>query len=246
MYILADIGNTRTKLHLFAHGDEVETVCSPADGAAVVAQWVGTYPVEACALSVVGMPDERLEDALHATGRPVLRVTGTTPVPLQNDYATPATLGPDRLAAAVGAATLQPGRNLLVIDIGTCIKYDFVTADGRFRGGNISPGMDMRFRALHHFTARLPLVDENGAMPQPGNTTETAIRTGVIQGMRYEIEGYMRTMQAKCPDLLIFLTGGNRLDFCKPLKSRIFANRNLVAHGLNRILEYNLQRDNAQ
>jgi len=246
MYILADIGNTRTKLHLFAHGEEMEAAYAPADGAAVVARWAGAYPVEACALSVVGTPDEKVEKALRATDRPVLRVTGTTPSPLRNEYATPATLGPDRLAAAVGAATLQPGRNLLVIDIGTCIKYDFVTADGRFLGGNISPGMDMRFHALHHFTARLPLVDGDGPTPQPGNTTETAIRTGVMVGMRYEIEGYVRTMQAKCPDLLIFLTGGNRLNFCKPLKNCIFANRNLVAHGLCRILKHNLQRGTAQ
>lgn len=245
MYIIADIGNTRAKLHLFAGGEQVEATCAAGNGAAVVAQWAGEHPVEACALSVVGTPDEDVEKALLATGSPVLHVTGTTPVPLRNEYATPATLGSDRLAAAVGAATLKPGHNLLVIDIGTCIKYDFVTADGRFLGGNISPGMDMRFRALHHFTARLPLVCGDGPTPLPGNTTETAIRTGVKQGIRYEIEGYVRTMQAKHPDLLIFLTGGDHLDFCKPLKNCIFANCNLVARGLSRILEYNLQRGKA-
>lgn len=245
MHILADIGNTRTKLHLFADGKEVETACAPADGGAVVAGWAAAYPVDACALSVVGKADAGIERALRNTGRPMLRVTGTTPVPLRNEYATPATLGPDRLAAVVGAATLQPGRNLLVIDIGTCIKFDLVTADGRFPGGNISPGMDMRFRALHQFTARLPLVGKEGPMPDFGDTTETAIRAGVVQGMRLEIEGYIRSMQRKYPDLLIFLTGGNLLDFRKPSKSRIFADCNLVACGLNRILEYNLLRGTA-
>lgn len=241
MHLVADIGNTRTKLHLFADGEQVEEACAPADAAGTVARWAAEHAVEACALSVVGAPDKALEEALQAIGCPVLRVTGTTPVPLRNEYATPETLGPDRLAAVVGAASLRPGRPLLVVDVGTCVKYDFVTADGRFLGGNISPGMGARFRALHAFTARLPLVGEEGPVPRFGDTTETAIRAGVMQGMRYEIEGYIREMRRKHPGLSIFLTGGDRLNFCKPLKSRIFANRNLVALGLERILEHNLR-----
>jgi len=241
MHLIADVGNTRTKLYLFACGEPVEADCAPADAAATVARWAATYEIDACALSVVGPPDAALEQALQAVGCPVLRVTGTTPVPLQNAYSTPETLGPDRLAAVVGAASLKPGRPLLVVDVGTCIKYDFVTASGRYLGGNISPGMGMRFRALHEFTACLPLVDGSAPVCEPGHSTETAIRAGVVHGMRLEIEGYIRFMEKKHPGLLIFLTGGDRANFCKPSKNRIFANCNLVAYGLERILEHHLK-----
>lgn len=252
MNLIADIGNTRAKVFAMERGEVLECVSGAGDWAAAIARMAERWGVEACACSEVGRTEPRLLEALQATGRPVLRVTGTTPTPLRNAYATPATLGADRLAAAVGAAELQPASNLLVIDVGTCLTMDLVTADGCFMGGNISPGLGMRLRALHEFTAKLPRLDaaacletaramgdDAGGGPAFGRTTREAIAAGVVQAMHYEIEGYVRAMEMKFPSLFVFLTGGDSAEFVKPLKSPIFANCNLVARGLERILEYN-------
>jgi type III pantothenate kinase len=145
----------------------------------------------------------------------------------------------DRLAAVIAANHLKPGKDLLVIDAGTCITYDFIDKDGRYHGGNISPGMQMRFKALNYFTNKLPLVASQGEIEFHGQTTETAIRSGVIYGIEHEISGYILQLQKNYPDLLVFLTGGDDFSFDTKLKSVIFADRFLVLKGLNRILEYN-------
>ncbi len=149
------------------------------------------------------------------------------------------TLGYDRMAAVVGANEQFPHRDILVIDAGTCITYEFIDSKGQYHGGNISPGMQMRFKALHQFTGRLPLVDTNGRKLPMGRDTETAIRAGVMKGMEYEISGYIESMKHKYPELLVFLTGGDDFSFDSSVKSIIFADRFLVLKGLNRILNYN-------
>ena len=183
---------------------------------------------------------------------PVIRFDKSTPLPLEVNYRTPGTLGSDRiaaavgawgeapgrnrLAAAVGAASEAPGQNLLVIDAGSAITIDFVGKDGKYNGGNIAPGIKMRLRALHEYTSRLPMVDKEGDTPTIGYDTETAIRSGVLNGICHEIEGYINEFKQKYCDVLVFLTGGDE----KPLKNRIknciFADKYLVAKGLNRIL----------
>ena len=137
--------------------------------------------------------------------------------------------------------TIRPSHDLLIIDAGTCITYEFVTAAGEYLGGNISPGLDMRLKALHEHTARLPLIAQEGPTPAIGCDTETAIRAGVVHGIRLEIEGYIRQYQEKYPGLFVFLTGGTCFDFDSRLKNCIFADKYLVPRGLNRILEYNDQ-----
>jgi pantothenate kinase type III len=139
----------------------------------------------------------------------------------------------------VGANEQFPHRDILVIDAGTCITYEFIDSKGQYHGGNISPGMQMRFKALHQFTGRLPLVDTNGRKLPMGRDTETAIRAGVMKGMEYEISGYIESMKHKYPELLVFLTGGDDFSFDSSVKSIIFADRFLVLKGLNRILNYN-------
>ncbi|MBQ5722460.1 MAG: type III pantothenate kinase, partial [Bacteroidaceae bacterium] len=162
-----------------------------------------------------------------------------TPVPITNRYRSPKTLGADRLAAAVGARSLKPGKDLLIIDAGTCITYEVIDAKGNYWGGNIAPGMQMRLRALNEFTAKLPLVSAEGNVPGMGYDTETAIRSGVLRGMKYEIEGYIRSMRSKYPKLLVFLTGGDKINFDATIKSIIFADKFIVPRGLNKILDYN-------
>ena len=143
------------------------------------------------------------------------------------------------LAAVVGANEQFPHNDILVIDAGTCITYEFIDSKGQYHGGNISPGMQMRYKALHQFTGRLPLIDSNGRKLPMGRDTETAIRAGVLKGMEYEISGYIEAMKHKYPELLVFLTGGDDFSFDSSVKSAIFADRFLVLKGLNRILNYN-------
>ncbi|MGN1375478.1 MAG: type III pantothenate kinase, partial [Prevotella sp.] len=165
--------------------------------------------------------------------------SGKTPVPVSSSYKTPLTLGADRLAAVVGANWLQPGHDILVIDIGTCITFDFINASGVYEGGNISLGPTMRLRALHEFTARLPLVERKGETSSLGQSTEMSIRNGVVLGIKYEIEGYIGQMLEKHPHLFVYLTGGVHMDLHFSERIHIFANNFIVPIGLNRILEYN-------
>ena len=182
---------------------------------------------------------ENIEESIAALPFPCLRMSAKLRMPFSIAYRTPDTLGPDRLAAVAEACMQQPGRDLLVIDSGTAITYDLVTADGLYVGGNISPGIGMRLKALHHYTGKLPLVDKEGDRVSVGDTTETAIREGVLQGVDYEIDGYIRAYTLKYPELLVFLTGGNAFLLDNRLKNRTFADNLLVVKGLNRILKLN-------
>ena len=183
-------------------------------------------------------------DAVFAmVGRRVkyaLRLSHSTPVPLQNGYSTPETLGADRLAAAVGAQILYGRRNMLIVDFGTAITVDLVT-DGVFRGGNISPGVGARFRALHDYTSTLPLCSPTDERPELGTSTLTAIEQGVMRGIEHEIEGYIADFGGRYENLCTIFTGGDAIFFVKRIKNTIFASRDLIFIGLNGILEYNAE-----
>jgi type III pantothenate kinase len=163
-------------------------------------------------------------------------------VPVQVCYETPETLGKDRLAAVIGAFHEMQGKDLLVIDAGTAITYDFISAEGQYPGGNIAPGLEMRSRALHEFTGKLPyfLPDEN-TEDFPGRNTKNAIQSGVLYGLVHEIDGYVDKLMLKYPNLSVFLTGGSAEILENRLKYRIFARKNLVLNGLNQILKYNVK-----
>lgn len=162
------------------------------------------------------------------------------PLPLNNLYATPDTLGMDRLAGVCGALELFPGSNNLVIDAGTCITYDFVDKMRNYRGGSISPGLNMRFRAVHTFTAKLPLVTAKAGVGLIGDSTESSIQSGVVNGLLAEIEGIVRQYEVNFPDLRVILCGGDAGFFENQLKASIFAVPDLVLIGLNSILIHNV------
>jgi len=183
-----------------------------------------------------------------------LYLDNTTPLPIQNCYESPHTLGPDRLAGAVGG-WFEGNCELpiLIIDAGTAITYDFVTGDGKFIGGNISAGLQLRLHSLHEHTARLPLV--SSPTPQTsdeyecpsisespihaiGDNTNKALLQGARLGVRYEIEGYIREFLLKYPNIIIILTGGTQIVFEKTLKSRTFARPYLVMEGLYLIMRH--------
>jgi type III pantothenate kinase len=162
-----------------------------------------------------------------------------TPVPVINLYQTKETLGKDRLAAVVGAHYLYPEQNILVIDAGSAITYDFINSRGEYLGGNIAPGIKMRYKALNEFTSRLPLIEPAIKVPSIGKTTHEAIQAGVQQGIIFEVDGTIAFLKESYPDLKVLLTGGDIKYFDNRLKNLIFVVSNLVLIGLNRILNYN-------
>jgi type III pantothenate kinase len=169
-----------------------------------------------------------------------LPFTSETQVPIKNKYRSAFTLGSDRLAAAVGGFLRFHGKPVLVIDAGTCLKFNYVNRKGEYLGGSISPGVEMRFKALHNFTARLPLLEAGAYKPQLiGTDTTGSIKTGVMEGIFHEVKGVIESYRKKDKNLNVILTGGDAALFDKRLKTRIFADPYLILKGLNAILEYN-------
>jgi len=171
-----------------------------------------------------------------------VELTETTRIPVANKYKTPETLGKDRLAAAIGAWSLFKGNNVLSVDCGTAIKYDLVTAGGEYLGGGISPGLWLRFKALHTFTDKLPLVSYEFQPALIGDDTESSMKSGVINGALAEIDGIINRYKNRFDDLKVVLTGGEMKYFEKSIKSNIFADSNLVIKGLNEILKFNEEK----
>jgi type III pantothenate kinase len=195
-------------------------------------------PVERAIVSDVGGKKSLKSDAFHDIPR-VIYLNGKTPLPFINKYKTPSTLGADRLALVAGALKYFPDKNVLIISMGTCITYDFITSRKEYLGGSISPGMEMRFEALNTFTARLPLVKPKQVKTLLGRSTDESILTGVILGIVHEMEGFISTYRKLYPTLKIILTGGDAPLFAGRLKSSIFAVPELSLTGLNEILLYN-------
>lgn len=240
MNLTIDIGNTCIKLVAFDGLEPVDETRMGHSEQYKLDEFCSKYNFERGIYSSVVNLSDALRDYLEKLSFPVLKLeSGVTPVPINNKYVTPMTLGTDRLAAVVGAHSRNPGHDLLVIDIGTCITYDFITASGDYLGGNISPGPTMRLKALNAFTDVLPLIERKGSMPRLGNSTETAIRSGVMLGVEYEIKSYISDFILNYPELLVYLTGGVQLDLHIQEKKCIFADRFIVPYGLNSILLYN-------
>lgn len=157
-----------------------------------------------------------------------------TKLPIINKYLTPQTLGADRLAAAVAASELFPGRNCIIFDFGTALTIDFLNEKKEFSGGNISLGLRTRFKALNHYTQQLPLLENPDSVKLTGGTTKEAIESGVVLGLIFEVEGYI----SRFPDHIFIFTGGDAIYFAEKLKSSIFVVYNLVMMGLAHIADY--------
>lgn len=239
MNLVIDQGNTRCKTAVFDENDDL--LFEDVTNELIIerlSQVIATYKPDAGILSSVIQDNESVTAWLKAALPRFTPFSVHTSIPLKVDYRSPETLGLDRLAAAVGARTLVPGRTLLVIDMGTAITYDVVSAEGVYLGGNIAPGTRLRFRSLHAFTGKLPLVEPVSLFDDFGKDTVTAVRAGVMQGIVHEVHGYMEHYTAEYPDLFTFLTGGDLIYFAENLKSGIFVSKNLVLTGLNAILNH--------
>ncbi len=245
MNVVADIGNTLVKLALF-DGDRLADRCvferfTREEADALFSRWRN---VRRILVAATGADGRDVAALLRGRADSLMEFRPAMATPLGNAYLTPETLGCDRLAAAVGAAVLYPGRNTLIVDFGTAVTIDLVTADGTYRGGFISPGLQSRFRALHDYTAGLPLCGPTDEELPLGRTTRTCIEQGVIRSLCYEIAGHIDRMRAGYDGLLVIFTGGDAKFFEKRFKYTIFANCDLVFHGLNRILEYHACEEN--
>ncbi|MDE6334723.1 MAG: type III pantothenate kinase [Muribaculaceae bacterium] len=195
-----------------------------------------------CAIycSVCGRTASEVAELTHDIARNVIMLDAYTSMPIAIDYRSRHTLGADRIAAAAGAVVLAPGRPALVVDMGTAITYDVVTADAHFAGGNIAPGIFVRLEALDHFTRALPLVETDGDVPRWGYDTSTAMRSGAIRGVVGELHYYRHCLSAECDtDPAIILTGGSAELILPFITTPIIYEPNLVLIGLNRILDYN-------
>lgn len=237
--LVIDIGNTKAKVAIFNDNTLVDVFRSSNQSLDCLPEILARYSIRQGIFASVIDPSKEIIEQLNNLDFPIITFNSETALPIRNLYASPKTLGADRLAAVIGAYDIHPNKNILVIDAGTAITYDFINSEGEYLGGNISPGKGIRFKALHHYTGKLPLIDENGTRTALGIDTETAIREGVIQGIEFEIKGYINSLKEKYPDLLVFLTGGDGFLFETNLKNHIFADSFLVLKGLNRILNYN-------
>lgn len=241
MNLAIDIGNTRAKIGLFDGSVLLEKQIWETWTLEKIKNLTTNQNVKNVIFSNVGrkMPEDM--EAYLRQNFFCIELDTQTPLPIQNAYKTPETLGKDRLAAVVGAFEMFPNQSCLVIDAGTCITYDLLRWDGVYLGGNIAPGLEMRLKAMHHFTANLPLLTVGKTENLIGYSTESAMRNGAQFGTILEIQGFIDWSRSELGEINVILTGGSVEIFVKNLKSQIFVNPNLVLSGLNKILNYNVE-----
>ncbi len=233
-----DFGNTRMKYAAFVNGQYAEEGIVETGSAAEMEELLDKYkPARSILSSVIHHPTET-EDILRSRTS-FHKLTIESKLPITSPVGKPHTIGADRLAMAVAAVSLFPKQNNLVIGMGSCITFNFVNQFHQFIGGSISPGMDMRFKALEHYTAKLPYVQADWNFPLLGYDTKTNIQSGVINGIAKEIDGVINLYKEKFNKFNVHLTGGDTPFFGSLLKNEIFADPYLIYKGLYAISEYN-------
>ncbi|MDD3859288.1 MAG: type III pantothenate kinase [Bacteroidales bacterium] len=243
--LILDIGNTNVKLYIFYNNKIIqkEVITRDAEVIAFLNNCDFKEKISVCIVSKVREVSVDLGQYLSEKFS-VVFLNSKLFLPYKMKYITPDTLGQDRIAAVAGASVLFPGSSVLVIDAGTAITYDFLLSGNIYCGGTISPGIGIRFRSLNTFTGKLPLLDID--MDKDllfGQTTNDAIIGGVQNGVIHEVRGVIESYSKKYKDIVVILTGGYSFFFEKLLKNRIFAAPDLIAIGLNKILEINVKKN---
>lgn len=233
-----DFGNTRLKAAVFKNGDFIEEIILPNDDAITIERILSIYQPEKTILSSVINHNHAIENLLSSKSK-FHTLSNLTKANFTTAVGKPETIGSDRLALCAAAAHFYPNKNNLVIGIGTCITYNFINQYQQFLGGSISPGMDMRFKAMQVFTAKLPLVEAEWNFPVIGYDTKTNMQSGVIAGIAYEMDGFIDEYAKKYGNFNVVLTGGNNTYFAHRLKNRIFADSNFLFKGLYALSETN-------
>ena len=243
MNLIIDIGNSRAKVVVMEVDTLIKEYVVEEFSASLFEEILAAYPAISRAIIASTRGDEEQTKAIVAEhcSKVMIFKPATTPIPLANHYHTPETLGADRLAAAVGAQAMYSDCDIMIVDFGTAITIDFVEG-GAFKGGNISPGVTTRFRALADYTARLPRCYATEEVLGYGRTTKEAIEQGVMRGVEHEIRGYVEAYMQKNEEKCIIFTGGDAKYFVKRIKNTIFADCEPVIFGLNRILNYNAEK----
>lgn len=240
MNLVIDAGNTAVKLAVFDQDQLISQEVKPyGQVLSELEKLLNAYPgISHALLSAVGpwefTPDQWLPESCVLTV-----LDANIKLPFQLQYDTPETLGKDRIALAAAALFAYPNQNALVIDAGTCITYDLITAGKVYRGGAISPGLYMRYRAMHEGTAKLPLLEPEVPEKLTGTSTTGSMHSGVFYGICFEIQGVIAEYKDLFPDLTVILTGGDAQFLSKQLKNTIFAHPNFLLQGLNFLLEHN-------
>ena len=239
MNLAIDIGNTRVKAAVFEGDKLIELFVF--DKKIIISQIrkiIKKHPISLGIMSNVGSVSAKKMAQLKKSFD-FMVVSASLKVPFTNLYKTPKTLGVDRIALVAGAVKQFPNKNVLIIDAGTCITFDFIDSKASYLGGAISPGINMRYKALNKFTANLPLITTLQLDDFIGKNTEESIISGVLNGVKNEINGIIEDYYLKYLDLTVVLTGGDTNFLSKQLKSSIFANQNFLLQGLNEILKFN-------
>jgi type III pantothenate kinase len=233
-----DFGNTRLKAGIFNDDSFIEDIVLPDDSSASIETVIKKYNPEKSILSSVIHHNPAIENILSASTRfhklsHDTRLNFTTPV------SKPETIGADRLALCAAAVHFHPNKNNLVIGLGSCITYNFINQHHEFLGGAISPGMEMRFKSMHEYTAKLPLVQKDYNFPVIGYDTKTNLQSGVLAGISFEIGGCIEFYAERYGNFNVVLTGGDAGYFARHLKNRIFADLKFLFKGLYAISEAN-------
>ena len=241
LYLIVDIGNTLAKFFLYnedqwALQEKVKLDLFVDKAEAIIADYPNIKAVIYTDVShTVGTFFEKYSDSF-----PVLSVQSQMHLPFKNNYESPESLGSDRMVLAAAACKNYPLTNVLIIDLGTCITYDFLSSDEVYHGGAISPGFEMRYKALHHFTGNLPHLDWQAVDHPEGKTTHGAIHAGIYFGILDEIKARIEYYKSQYDSLTIILTGGDANKLPKTLKNSIFAHSNFVAEGMLHLLKLNM------
>lgn len=238
MNLCIDIGNSLTKTAVFDNDTMVHSATYNQFGKEEFSQINANFPISKGIISSVRSEESSSLNELNGL-KNLIQLDSDTRIPIVNTYQTPQTLGKDRLAAVIGANYLYPSKNILVIDAGSAITFDFINAKGEYLGGNIAPGLSMRFKALNHFTSKLPLLSPTENFPLLGRNTSEAIVSGVQNSIIFETDTYINELGKVYDRMITLVTGGDSKFFDNKLKNTIFVIPNLVLIGLNRILNFN-------
>lgn len=244
MILTVDVGNTRIKAAVFERSTVLETFVFDKNELEEKIEKILKKFQNCSDLVIASVGNVEKQSFLNFESRLNIHfLTHEDAFPFVNKYATPKTLGIDRMVLAAGATLQFPKQNRLVIDAGTCITYDFIDENDHYLGGAISPGLRLRYEALHNYTAKLPLLTFELPEEYIGNSTAQAIHSGVVNGFVYEIDGFIDEYQANFSNFIIILTGGDADFLAKRLKNTIFANSNFLLESLNQTFQYKIDND---
>ncbi len=244
MILTIDVGNTRIKSAVFENNTLVEASVFSSENFKTGIENILKKFQKISILVVASVGKQEKEAFKSFSNRVKIHfISREDPFPFQNDYATPNTLGIDRMVLSAGAVLQFVNCNRLIIDAGTCVTYDFIDDNNIYHGGAISPGIRLRYEAMHNYTAKLPLLTAEEPESIIGNSTNQSLHSGVINGLTFEIDGYIDSLKTQNKNFIIILTGGDANFLAKRLKNTIFANSNFLLESLNHLYQYQINND---